>query len=90
VRRFINRSNGILTLLPRSVLAGPATHRAVHPSQRVRASCQLRQKYSGWYCRFDPNGDLGAATDIKRDRGAVGFPSVPTNARLLEVRHQRS
>jgi 6-phosphogluconolactonase (cycloisomerase 2 family) len=68
----INRSNGHLTLLNTvsSGGAGPA-HLSVHPSGKY----VLVANYAGGTVAVLPirsNGDLGAATDIKQDRGTVG------------------
>ena len=72
----IDRSTGSLTLLNTvsSGGAGPA-HLSVHPSGKY----VLVANYAGGTVAVLPigsNGQLGSATDIKRDRGPVG----PTNA----------
>jgi 6-phosphogluconolactonase len=68
----INQANGHLTLLNtvRSEGAGPA-HLSVHPSGKY----VLVANYAGGTVAvlpIRPDGGLGAATDIKQDRGAVG------------------
>jgi 6-phosphogluconolactonase len=75
----INRANGHLTLLNTvsSEGAGPA-HLSVHPSGKY----VLVANYAGGTVAvlpIGPNGGLGAATDIKQDRGSVGS-SRATNA----------
>src|SRR5579863_4875227 len=68
----IDRSSGRLTLLNTvgSGAAGPA-HLSVHPSGRY----VLAANYAGGAVAVLPvlaNGGLGAATDVKHDRGVVG------------------
>ena len=68
----IDRSKGHLTLLNTvsSEGAGPA-HLSVHPSGKY----VLVANYAGGtiaVLRIGPNGELGAATDVKQDRGKVG------------------
>ena len=75
----INRSNGHLTLLNTvsSEGAGPA-HMSVHPSGKYA----LVANYGGGSVAVLPirsNGELGSATDVKQDEGAVG-PEHATSA----------
>jgi 6-phosphogluconolactonase len=75
----IDRSNGHLTLLNTvsSQGAGPC-HLSVHPSGK----CVLVANYAGGTVAVLPirsNGELGTATDVKKDQGTVG-PTHATSA----------
>jgi 6-phosphogluconolactonase len=75
----IDRSNGHLTLLNTvsSEGAGPC-HLSVHPSGQY----VLVANYAGGtvaVLAIRPNGELGPATDVKEDKGAVG-PQQATSA----------
>ncbi|HPA18786.1 MAG TPA: lactonase family protein [Verrucomicrobiae bacterium] len=75
----IDRADGHLTLL-NTVASGGAgpTHVSIHPSGRFL----LVANYFGGSVAVLPvlpDGQLGAATDIKKDEGAIG-PARPSNA----------